>query len=342
MSNDLPSLLQTTPRIFSSDKWHTCFWDWLRSVYAKQRKEQTVKDYYCLWRALMRHSGKSTPLELTRQDIERFIQRPSARTGKPPHFNTVGVRLAGIKSFLKYARGYGIPFRGDLVPIFGNLDPTANITIRLQESDRRAFEVEEAQAFLAAIPRDSPWTKRDYAFFLFALFTGRRLSEIRLMRWEDIKTRRENGKLIHVYTWMGKDRTRKEHLFEMPQACWVAIMDYLVSSDRLERMKPSSAIFVSQESQWKEEPMSARAVCAAFEKYAREAGLWQTADFHDLTTHSFRAAFICDTLEFNGNDLREAALLADHKNILMTERYARKRRRVKTNQHQDALARRYL
>jgi site-specific recombinase XerD len=214
----------------------------------------------------------------------------------------------------------------------------------------RYLTADQARAFLRAIPRDILQGLRDYALFLAYLATGRRNSEIRLLRWGDLEVEfsqagtwdltQSNPESTEIdraparvyYRWIGKGKSRRD---QCPLPVYYAILDFLSASKRLENIRPEEFIFTplndhasrfphckvmvysgarlfSQDG----EPISARMVNSLVKKYARRAGL----DPKRLTVHTLRHTAAMLRKEA-GESLESISSFLGHSNISTTQIY---------------------
>lgn len=321
------------------DHWSSAFELWLKSI----RTSNTRRAYRYAWRDLSRFSNKR-PDQITRSDIASWVEAMHSSSCSP---NTIAQRLAAISSFFSYAmRVYTVLDPTGREQPLHSLNPVSAISRPRYTPYRQStyLTVEQARAFLSAIPRHTPQGKRDYALFLAYLVTGRRNSEIRLLRWSDFEPElfsrpfkpynptRQPQSVRVWYRWRGKGRSRRD---ECPLPVWHAILDYLNSTKRLDSIQPNDYIFLPlnshhdrfQSSSYAKElalsssdggvsPLSDRTISNLVKKYARRAGL----DYRRVSVHSLRhtAAMLRKQA---GDDLETISSFLGHSSLAVTQIY---------------------
>ena len=141
------------------------------------------------------------------------------------------------------------------------------------------LSAEQASALLRAIPSDTLQGQRDYAMFLTYLSTGRRNSEVRLLKWGDIVE--QHGR-VH-FRWNRKGEVQSD---ELPFETWAAIKAYLHAVGRIATMGEGEYLFTAltdratrlrnvNAATWNPtaQPLSSREVGLLLKRYARLAGL---------------------------------------------------------------------
>lgn len=242
--------------------WSAAFDVWMATLPAN-----TAKAYRQSWSRVMQFSMK-TPRDLERSDVARWVEKMSQDHQAA---STVNQRLSGLSSFYKFLiDSYGMKID----------NPASGKALRPRRQmwqGAHYLDVQGVRAFLAAI---NPYTlqgSRDYAIFLTYLFTGRRNSEIRNLRWSDI----EASGAETYYHWQGKGKARKDQL---PTPVINSIHAYLKINHRLETIQPSDFIFISSVCAQTIEsaPLSARQIGRLLNKYTNRAGLQTHFRVHDL------------------------------------------------------------
>ena len=196
--------------------------------------------------------------------------------------STIGQRLAACSSFYNFVCTQYLPTNGgNLFAPLCQFNPFLAIERPKLLACRKAscLSAEQASALLSAIPSDTLQGQRDYAMFLTYLSTGRRNSEVRLLKWGDIVER--HGRVHYRWTGNGEDRSD-----ELPRETWTAIKAYLQAAGRLETMSEGEYIFTALTDRatrlknvdaitWNPlaHPLSAREVGRLLKRYARLAGL---------------------------------------------------------------------
>ena len=186
--------------------------------------------------------------------------------------------------------------------------------------------VDEVRALLRACDRSTVVGLRDYALIVSYIYTGRRSSEIRTLRWGDL--RQEGGRWW--YEWHGKGgKSRRD---ELPLPVYQAITTYLQAAGRLDGMEEESVIFTAlsrvaerlpsvverglQDGNGSGSALSSSFVNRVVKKCARRAGLrWK-----EIHTHTLRhtAAMLRREL---GGDLQELQEFLNHSSLAITQIY---------------------
>jgi site-specific recombinase XerD len=235
-----------------AQEWSSAFDLWL----ASHPSPNTRRAYRKAWDLFFAFTSRS-PWEISKSDVARWIEYQRAQHLSP---ETIQQRLAALSSFYTYVtRIYtSLTPDGREQPLhFFNPVKAVPRPRTSPYNKARYLNVDQARAFLHAIPRYTLQGMRDYALFLTYLATGRRNSEIRSLRYGDIEScpERSEGSLPSLkpgtgvrsngriwFRWNGKGRQRRD---ELPQSVWTAILDFLKSSDRLDSISPSDHIFTA-------------------------------------------------------------------------------------------------
>lgn len=243
------------------ERWAEAFELWLSSL----RSERTRQTYRECWTSLFKFIDKM-PWEITRTDISRWVDDMKTRGLADC---TRNLRLAGVASFYYYTNEeYTVMEGGKEVPLH-LYNPAAGKSLRakINPYGKAIFlDKDQVKALLAAIDRSDSIGKRNYAMILAYLFTGRRNTEVRLLKWGDLE--RSGGKVW--YRWSGKGKANQR--YELPQPVWEAIKDYLAFSGRVNELTPETFLFTSEESRG-EKPLCLREVGRILKRYAGLAGM---------------------------------------------------------------------
>jgi site-specific recombinase XerD len=160
------------------DNWTQAFDLWLDS----RRSENTRRAYFLAWEQFLRFTPKFY-WEVSKSDIARWVDDLRSQGLSP---ETIQQRLAALSSFYTYTnRVYTLVTPDGREQPLHNFNPVQAVPRPKVSHYNKAhyLSVAETRAFLHAIPRDTLQGLRDYALFLAYLATGRRNSEIRLLRW---------------------------------------------------------------------------------------------------------------------------------------------------------------
>jgi integrase/recombinase XerD len=290
----------------TAETWAEAFAMWLAG-----HSENTRRNYRDSWNCLLTELGKM-PWEIQRTDLARWVD--SMRT-RGLSDCTRNLRMAAVSSFYSYTNNdFTILVDGQEVPLYP-YNPAAGKSLRAKISPfgkARALSTEETRALIGAIPSACPQGQRDLAMILTYLFTGRRNSEIRHLRWGDITNRGDHV----LYRWSGKGKA--DQLYELPGPAWSAIRQYLESAGRLGGMGPQEYIFIalSPSTGRKIGPLSAREVGRILKKYARAAGL----NDREIHVHSLRHTAAMLRKEA-GDDLEQISKFLAHSSLSITQIY---------------------
>jgi site-specific recombinase XerD len=167
--------------------WSDALELWLES----RCSPNTQRAYAKAWQLFSESAGKQ-PWLVAKSDVLRW-QEHMRQAGLTKE--TIQQRLAAVSSFYAFACAsyttYGTDGReqplADYNPVAGIPRP------RISPYNKSVYlSVDQVRALLRAIPQDSLQGLRDYALFMAYLLTGRRNSEIRLLRWGDFQVERSS------------------------------------------------------------------------------------------------------------------------------------------------------
>jgi len=235
---------------------------------------------------------------------------------------TVNLRLAALSSFYAFCCNRFTVVDG----VSGREVPLAerNPVMRVERAKISPYErsiylsVDEVRALLRSIPQDTVEGLRDLALIVTYLYTGRRSSEVRRLRWGDI---REEGGRVY-YRWWGKGGTSRED--ELPLPAYNAMVGYLRAAGRLEGMGEGDYVFVALSDVVErlgvtvrgDEPLSASFINRIVKKCARRAGLkWER-----IHTHTLRHTAAMLRRELT-DDLQELQRFLNHSTLATTQIY---------------------
>lgn len=237
---------------------------------------------------------------------------------------TINLRLAALSSLFEFACNKFVLMdarTGREVPL-----AQRNPVRRVERAAVSPYEkssylgVDEVRALLRACDRSTVVGLRDYALIVSYIYTGRRSSEVRTLRWGDI--REEGGRVW--YEWKGKGGKGRRD--ELPLPVYQAITAYLEAAGRLDGMEEGSFVFTALSKVAERLPTvndsgHPRALSSSFvnrivKKCARRAGLrWR-----EVHTHTLRhtAAMLRREL---GGDLQELQEFLNHSSLAITQIY---------------------
>lgn len=245
--------------------------------------------------------------QVRRTDIARWTNHLRRTVSEA----TLALRLSAVSSFYRFAsEDYTITAAdGAEIPLCQHNPVLGAARPKISPYNKAAvMDAAAARAFLAAIPRtETPVGRRDYALFLGYLMTGRRNSEWRTIRYEDIEFRPSGM----VFRWSGKGR--RGVIQDLAEPVWVAISEYAAIEGR-----ESGYVFHSYD--WHgnvlEQPVGAVTVRTALKYYAQKAGL----NPDRLRVHSLRHTAALLRREA-GDDMETIRDFLGHSNLSTTQVY---------------------
>lgn len=302
--------------------WAEAYELWL----ASRRAENTKRAYGKAWNDFMAHTGGKLPWLVGKADVARWVDSMHALGLSAC---TVQQRLAAISSFYSYVTQEFtiIGADGNEIPLH-TVNPAAGKSLRPKVSPYGKaiyLSTTEVRALLKAIRRDTVQGLRDYALFLTYVFTGRRNSEVRTLRWGDFE---QNGGRVW-YRWSGKGK--EDQRFELPPPAWAAIQAYLWAAGRMETIGDGDYIFtpltnratrlpnVNTETWDTNRAISLREVGRLLKHYARKAGL----DTKKIHVHTLRHTAAMLRKEA-GDDVEKICNFLAHSSLAITQVYLHK------------------
>lgn len=309
MTSTAPSVIVRTAD--THEDWNRAFSSWVSGKAAN-----TARAYNTAWNQLFTFSGK-TPWEINRSDVTSWVEAMNTRGLAAA---TIAQRLAAVSSFFT--------FLGEAGGIVAD-NPAGAKSLRPKVqlySGARFLSPDDAKAILGAIKKHTDQGSRDYALFLTYLFTGRRNSEVRTLKWGDIEL--EGFRIF--YRWSGKGKARRD---ELPRPCFEAIEHHLRTSGRLANIKPDEFIFQASNnnsarlphprtlaqqpcsSASEHSPLSMHQVEDLLKTYTKRAGITSGIRVHDLrhTAAMLRRAA--------GDDVLQISDFLGHSNLSVTQVY---------------------
>jgi len=252
----------------------------------------------------------------------RSWQRALRESGLAP--KTVNARLGALSSFFAFcARDVAWTDQArEVHKTLLQVNPCDAVKpLRVQRQPRVALDVAQVRALLRACDRTRVSGARDYALLCGYLLTGNRNSELRTLRWGDL--RREGEDVL--YRWVGKGGKCSEELLH--PAVYAAIGDYLRMAGRLGDITEDDYVFTALTDAAGRFPHVARADLARpisrqrvnqiVKARARDAGIEPGL----VSTHTLRRTAARRYFEVSGNDLDETAKMLHHSNLNVTQVY---------------------
>jgi integrase len=297
--------------------WSRAFESWLTNI-----KSKNTRRAYCeAWKYFISFS-QCPPWRIGRSMVVEFINDMRKRGLSD---GTVQQRLSALSSFFDFVnRDYTvINEQGREIPLH-DINPASSkiLRARLGRYEKANWLTkEEVKLFLKAINRKTIQGQRDFALFLTFLFTGRRNTELRNLKWGDMWFE-DDGRI--VYKWSGKYVESKNQ--EMPRLCYDAMLVYLKSANRLETIAKDDYVFISVNHNAERLPnvkdkydsnnlLSMREIGKLLKKYLKLAGIEKP-----LTCHGLRHT--ATTLRRSvGDDIEVVSSFLGHIRIITTETY---------------------
>jgi integrase len=213
---------------------------------------------------------------------------------------------------------------GAVAPIFQGFNPTGGVYYMPMPMVYRSLNEEELTRLFAAIP-DTVQGRRDRAFFLVALLTLRRRSELLRLRWGDISRGMVSGEhgTLHqgyMYSYTTKGSGQRRSKTELPGLAYRVICEYLAADGRLNVIGPGDPIFIADASARgckpaPGAPLAGSTLLRNLKTYAKAAGLEMKP-----CLHSFRHSGIQQRLK-NGQQPLDIMRISGHRSMDNFYRY---------------------
>ncbi|MEA2013960.1 MAG: tyrosine-type recombinase/integrase [Thermodesulfobacteriota bacterium] len=278
---------------------------YLRHMARSNRRPRTMYSRWgtiLIFLGLLKSNGKNSLEEVTRRDVEAFIEHEQDRGIK---ITTIRMRLTGVQSFLRHMVEEGIVSRD----VFGK-----RIRLQLPERLPRAMDPDDLQNLLSVIDNT-----RDRAMILVLLRTGMRIGELLNTKVIDVHMKERR---IEIYEAAKNRLGRVVYLSE----------DAIIALEAwFEKRNPwEDYLFYSQGNTYTLSYSTAR---CRFKKYIVKAGL----DHKGYTPHTLRHTFATELLNV-GMRLECLQVLLGHRNIEETRRYARLTDKTREEEYFKAMA----
>lgn len=278
---------------------------YLRHMTRGNRRPRTMDSRWgtiLIFLGMLRANGKTRLEEVTRRDVEAFIEHEQDRGIK---ITTIRMRLTGVQSFLRHLVEEGIVSPD----VFGK-----RIRLQLPERLPRAMDPDDLQKLLSVIEGS-----RDRAMILVLLRTGMRIGELLDTKVTDVHIKERR---IEIYE---AQKNRLGRVVYLSEDAIIALKTWFG-----ERNVWEDYLFYSQGST---DTMSYSTARSRFEKYIVKAGLTHKG----YTLHTLRHTFATELLNA-GMRLECLQVLLGHRNIEETRRYARLTDKTREEEYFKAMA----
>jgi len=279
---------------------------YLRYLTYRNRRPRTLTSRFgtiVLFLSMMRDSGKTGIKDVTRRDIESFIEYEQDRGIK---ITTIRTRLVNVQAFLRYL------VEEEIVSpdIF-----CRKIRLQLPERLPRAMDPDDLQRLLSVID-----DTRDRAMIMVLLRTGMRIGELLNTKVADVHIRERR---IEIYEG---EKNRLGRVVYLSDDAIRALKTWLQARNPWE-----AYLFTTNRSTYKMSYSTARQI---FHRYLEKAGL------HDrgYTLHTLRHTFATEFLNA-GMRLECLQVLLGHRSIEETRRYARLTDKTREEEYFRAMTR---
>lgn len=279
---------------------------YLRYLTYRNRRPRTLTSRFgtiVLFLSMVRDSGKTGIKDVTRRDIESFIEHEQDRGNK---ITTIRTKLVNVQAFLRYLVEEEI-----LSPdIF-----CRKIRLQLPERLPRAMDPDDLQRLLSVID-----DTRDRAMIMVLLRTGMRIGELLNTKVADVHIRERR---IEIYEG---EKNRLGRVVYLSDDAIRALKTWLQTRNPWE-----AYLFTTNRSTYKMSYSTARQI---FHRYLEKAGL------HDrgYTLHTLRHTFATEFLNA-GMRLECLQVLLGHRSIEETRRYARLTDKTREEEYFRAMTR---
>ena len=279
---------------------------YLRHVCRRNRRPNTLRGLWngiVLFLGMIKDNGKTCIEEITRSDVEGFIEHEQDRGIK---ITTIKTKLAYVRAFLRYLVEEGII----LPDVLGR-------RIRLQLPDRlpRAMDPDDLRKLLSII--DHP---RDRAMVLVLLRTGMRIGELLNTKVMDVNLKEHR---IEIYE---AEKTRLGRVVYLSEDAADALRDWF----KLRDGRNEYLLYC----QGRSSSMSYSTARGKFAGYLVKAGLTHKG----YTVHTLRHTFATELLNA-GMRLECLQVLLGHQCIEETRRYARLTDKTREEEYFKAISR---
>jgi site-specific recombinase XerD len=278
---------------------------YVRHKYRRNCKESTLSltaTSLVQFLSLFRSSGKMHLDQLTREDIEAFVEYNQDRGLM---INTVRSRLCAVYAFIRFlienkVVGYELLER--------------KIRLRLPDQLPRAIDPEDLKLLLSVIDRI-----RDRAMILLLLRTGMRIGELLNTKVNEVDLRQQK---ILIYQ---SDKTSVGRVVYYSEDAQQALLAWLKVRDNFKEY-----LFYGQGHR----PLCYETARSMFKKCLQKAGL----EYSGYTMHCLRHTFATDLLNAR-MPLECLRVLLGHTSLEVTRRYARLSDKTREEEYFNAMER---
>ena len=249
----------------------------------------------------LRVSGKDRLEDITRQDIEAFVEQQQDRGLK---INSVRNRLVAVYSFIQFLVDNDL-FASDIL--------SKKIRLKLPDPLPRAIDPQDIKALFSVI--DHP---RNRAIFLLLLRTGMRIGELLDLRPSDVNLQEQK-----VMIYIGEKNYRGRVVYFSDDA-----REALEKWMKVRAPQRQCLFYASTR-----HSLTYATVRVSFKKYLAKAGLGDKG----YTMHQLRHTFATDLLNA-GMRIECLQPLLGHSTLEMTRRYARLSDKSRENEYFRAMS----
>ena len=270
---------------------------WDRALYAflaeKERRSGSKRTVQSYSRMLQDFFGRAhkTPDQITSQEVFAWAHGVGL-SGKEPSAVTINARIGCASSFFRFAIRMGMI----------TMNPCDALERpKIHPSPPKGLSADQVRQFLAVIP-DTQAGRRDRAVILTLALTGRRRSEVLLLKAGDISF--DEGTPFYTYRGKGGKRGRRE----LPQPAFDAIVRMLADrGTTLEQLPKDEGVWQITDS----------AFYGRFRRYLVAAGL-PASGLHVLrhTAAKLRRDV--------GESIEAVSAFLDHSSLAVTTTYLRR------------------
>jgi len=282
---------------------------YLRHMTRGNRRPRTLDCRWCTiltFLGMIRESGKTCLEEITRTDVEAFIEHEQDRGIK---ITTIRMRLTGVQSFLRYLAEEGIVS----ADVFGK-------RIRLQMPERlpRAMDPDDLRKFLHIIEGAHV---QERAMIMVLLRTGMRIGELLNTKVADVHIKERK---IELYEG---EKNRLGRVVYLSDDAVIALRKWLKERNTWEE-------YLIYSRHGRSDTMSYSTARSIFQRYIVKAGLAHKG----YSLHTLRHTFATELLNV-GMRLECLQVLLGHYSIEETRRYARLTDKTREEEYFKAMSR---